>query len=34
VEAAAIIDLSDLGCSKRLRENGVRLFTVCDFEGD
>jgi len=34
VEAAAIIDLSDLGGSKRLRENGVRLFTVCDFEGD
>ncbi|BBU26514.1 adenine phosphoribosyltransferase [Burkholderia sp. THE68] len=33
VEAAAIIDLPDLGGSKLLRENGVPLYTVCEFGG-
>ena len=32
-EAAAIIDLPDLGGSARLRESGLSLFTVIDFEG-
>jgi adenine phosphoribosyltransferase len=34
VEAAAIIDLPDLGGSKRLRDSGVPLFTVCEFAGE
>ncbi len=34
VEAAAIIDLPDLGGARRLREAGVPLFTVCEFEGE
>ncbi|GAB5098220.1 adenine phosphoribosyltransferase [Caballeronia sp. LP006] len=33
VEAAAIIDLPDLGGSKLLRESGVPLYTVCEFAG-
>ncbi|KMY86830.1 Adenine phosphoribosyltransferase [Candidatus Paraburkholderia calva] len=33
VEAAAIIDLLDLGGSKLLREAGVPLYTVCEFAG-
>jgi adenine phosphoribosyltransferase len=33
VEAAAIIDLPDLGGSKLLRDNGVPLYVVCDFAG-
>ena len=33
VEAAAIIDLPDLGGSKLLRDNGVPLYTVCEFGG-
>ncbi len=33
VEAAAIIDLPDLGGSKLLRDNGVPLYTVCEFAG-
>jgi adenine phosphoribosyltransferase len=33
VEAAAIIDLPDLGGSKLLREAGVPLYTVCEFAG-
>jgi len=34
VEAAAIIDLPDLGGATRLREAGLPLFTVCEFEGE
>ncbi len=33
VEAAAIIDLPELGGSQRIEENGIPLFTVCDFAG-
>jgi adenine phosphoribosyltransferase len=33
VEAAAIIDLPDLGGSALLREGGVPLYTVCEFAG-
>jgi len=33
VEAAAIIDLPGLGGSGRLREAGVPVFAVCEFEG-
>lgn len=33
VEAAAIIDLPDLGGSKLLRDGGLPLFTVCEFGG-
>jgi len=32
-EAAAIVDLPDLGGSARLRASGLNLFTVIDFEG-
>jgi len=31
IEAAAIIDLPDLGGSKAIRENGLPVFTVCKF---
>jgi len=34
VEASAIIDLPDLGGSKKLAELGVAVHTFCDFEGD
>lgn len=33
VETAAIVDLPELGGSKLIREQGIPLFTVCDFEG-
>ena len=33
VEGAAIIDLPDLNGSKRLRESGLSLYTVCEFGG-
>lgn len=33
VEAAAIVDLPELGGSKLLRDSGLELFTVCDFAG-
>ena len=33
VEAAAIVDLPELGGSRLLREAGVELFTVCNFSG-
>ncbi|MEN9657987.1 MAG: hypothetical protein RL571_1452 [Pseudomonadota bacterium] len=33
VEAAAIVDLPELGGSKIVREQGISLFTVCDFAG-
>ncbi len=34
VEAAAIIDLPDLGGSGKLREQELPVFTVCSFSGD
>lgn len=33
VEGAAIVDLPELGGSKRLRDAGLPLFTLVDFEG-
>lgn len=33
VEGAAIIDLPELGGSKLLRDSGLPLYTVCQFEG-
>ncbi|HMZ02362.1 MAG TPA: purine phosphoribosyltransferase family protein, partial [Burkholderiaceae bacterium] len=33
VEGAAIVDLPELGGSQRLREAGLPLFTLVDFEG-
>ena len=33
VEAAAIVDLPELGGSKLLRDAGLNIFTVCDFAG-
>ncbi|SAL14803.1 adenine phosphoribosyltransferase [Caballeronia sordidicola] len=33
VEGAAIVDLPALGGSKLLRESGLPLFTVCEFDG-
>lgn len=33
VEAAAIIDLPDIGGSTRLRQTGLALHTFCSFEG-
>lgn len=32
-EGAAIVDLPELGGSKRLKESGLPLFTLVDFEG-
>ncbi|MNV80263.1 Adenine phosphoribosyltransferase [compost metagenome] len=32
-EGAAIVDLPELGGSKRLRESGLPLYTLVDFEG-
>ena len=34
IEAAAIIDIPDLGGSKRLKEKGLSLYTVCQFDGE
>ena len=34
VEAAAIIDLPDLGGSNKLRDSGLSVHTFCEFEGD
>ena len=34
VEAAAIVDLPDLGGSAGLRADGIDVFTVCRFDGD
>ena len=31
---AFVIDLPDLGGSKRLTENGFKTFSLCEFEGD
>lgn len=33
VEAAAIVDLPELGGSRLLRDSGLAIFTVCDFAG-
>jgi adenine phosphoribosyltransferase len=33
VEGAAIVDLPELGGSQKLRESGLPLFTLVDFEG-
>lgn len=34
VEAAAIIDLPDIGGSAKIRESGIKVHTFCEFEGD
>ncbi|MBO9689932.1 adenine phosphoribosyltransferase [Roseateles chitosanitabidus] len=33
IEGAAIVDLPELGGSKRLREGGLKVFSLVDFEG-
>ena len=33
IEGAAIVDLPELGGSRRLKESGLPLFTLVDFEG-
>jgi adenine phosphoribosyltransferase len=33
-EAAFLVDLPDLGGSKKLREKGYSIFSLCEFEGD
>lgn len=33
-EGAAIVDLPELGGSRRLRDSGLKLFTLVDFAGD
>ncbi len=33
VEGAAIVDLPELGGSKLIRDQGLPLFTICDFAG-
>ena len=34
VEVAAMIDLPDLGGSRKLQEEGLQVYTVCSFEGE
>jgi len=34
VEAGAIIDLPDLGGSRKLAELGIDVFSICEFEGE
>lgn len=34
VECAAIIDLPDLGGSKKVSEAGINVYALCSFEGD
>ena len=34
VEVAAMIDLPDLGGSRKLQEDGLQVYTVCSFEGE
>lgn len=34
VEVSAMIDLPDLGGSRKLRDEGLNVYTVCQFEGD
>ncbi|MBP6599056.1 MAG: adenine phosphoribosyltransferase, partial [Giesbergeria sp.] len=33
IEGAAIVDLPELGGSKRLKDSGLPLFTLLDFAG-
>ena len=33
VEGAVIVDLPELGGSKLIKDSGLPLFTVCNFEG-
>jgi len=33
VEAAAIVDLPDLGGSRKIQENGTPVFSICTFDG-
>ena len=33
VEGAAIVDLPELGGSQKLRDSGLRLYTIVDFDG-
>jgi adenine phosphoribosyltransferase len=33
MEGAAIVDLPELGGSRRLRDNGLKLFTLVDYAG-
>jgi adenine phosphoribosyltransferase len=33
IEGAAIVDLPELGGSQKLREGGLQLFTLVDYEG-
>lgn len=33
VEVAAIIDLPDLGGSKKLKDKGLSVYSICEFEG-
>jgi adenine phosphoribosyltransferase len=33
VEGAVIVDLPELGGSKLIKESGLPLFTVCNFDG-
>ena len=34
VECCFVVDLPDLGGRKRLKENGQKVFALCEFEGD
>ena len=34
IEAAAIIDLPDLGGSAKLVDSGYQVFSICQFEGE
>jgi len=34
LEASAIIDLPDLGGSRKIKEQGVKVHTFCEFEGE
>ncbi len=34
VECCFVVDLHDLGGGKRLEENGQKVFSLCEFEGD
>jgi adenine phosphoribosyltransferase len=34
VEAAAIIDLPDLGGSEKLKAQGIEVYSICEFEGE
>lgn len=34
VEAVALVDLPDLGGSKRIRDEGIPLYAICNFSGD